>query len=172
MNQTYQAHDHVFLGVGHEKNERRTWMVIILCGIMMIAEIVGGILFGSIALIADGLHMSTHAGAMLLAALAYTYARKLANDRNFTFGTGKFGDLAGYSSAIVLAMIALLIGYEAVSRVLNPVAISFNEAIPIAVLGLAVNIASAWLLSGGHDHAHDHDHTHDHAHGAHHRDNN
>src|SRR6266404_6362658 len=136
-------HDHMFLGKDHDRAERRTWAVIILCGVMMIAEIIGGALFGSLALIADGLHMSTHAGALLLAALAYTYARKYANDRNFTFGTGKFGDLAGYSSAIVLAMIALLIGYEAVSRLFNPVPISFNEAIPIAVLGLAVNVASA-----------------------------
>jgi cation diffusion facilitator family transporter len=156
------AHDHVFLGPDHDKAERRTWAVIVLCSIMMIAEIVGGALFGSLALIADGLHMSTHAGALLLAALAYTYARKHANDRNFTFGTGKFGDLAGYSSAIVLAMIALLIGYEAVSRFLNPIAISFNEAIPIAVLGLAVNVVSAWLLSGGHHHGHSHGHSHGH----------
>src|ERR1700690_1093278 len=157
-------HSHVFLGQDHERAERRTWAVIILCTIMMIAEIVGGALFGSLALIADGLHMSTHAGALLLAALAYTYARKYANDRSFTFGTGKFGDLAGYSSAIVLAMIALLIGYEAVSRLLNPVAISFNEAIPIAVLGLVVNVASAWLLSGGHHHVHSHGHSHGHDH--------
>jgi cation diffusion facilitator family transporter len=155
-------HDHVFLGEDHEKSERRTWAVIVLCSVMMIAEIIGGALFGSLALIADGLHMSTHAGALLLAALAYTYARKYANDRSFTFGTGKFGDLAGYSSAIVLAMIALLIGYEAVARLLNPVPISFNEAIPIAVLGLAVNIASAWLLSGGRHHGHGHAHDHDH----------
>jgi cation diffusion facilitator family transporter len=162
-------HDHVFLGPDHDKAERRTWAVIALCAVMMVAEIAGGAMFGSLALIADGLHMSTHAGALLLAALAYTYARKYSNDRNFTFGTGKFGDLAGYSSAIVLAMIALLIGYEAVSRFLNPVAISFNEAIPIAVLGLAVNLASAWLLSGGHHHGHSHGHSHGpdetHAHG-------
>src|ERR1700730_16374320 len=159
-------HDHVFLGEDHDKAERRTWAVIILCSVMMIAEIIGGVLFGSLALIADGLHMSTHAGALLLAALAYSYARKYANDRSFTFGTGKFGDLAGYSSAIVLAMIALLIGYEAVSRLLNPVPISFNEAIPIAVLGLVVNVASAWLLSGGHHHGHSHGHSqgHDHDH--------
>ena len=160
-----QPHEHVFLGKDHDKAERRTWAVIVLCSIMMIAEIIGGALFGSLALIADGLHMSTHAGALLLAALAYTYARKYANDRNFTFGTGKFGDLAGYSSAIILAMIALLIGYEAVSRLLNPVPISFNEAIPIAVLGLAVNVVSAWLLSGGHHHGHGHDHSHGHGHG-------
>lgn len=156
------THDHVFLGPDHDKAARRTWAVIVLCSLMMIAEIVGGALFGSLALIADGLHMSTHAGALLLAALAYTYARKHADDRNFTFGTGKFGDLAGYSSAIVLAMIALLIGYEAISRFLNPIAISFNEAIPIAVLGLAVNVASAWLLSGGHHHEHSHGHSHGH----------
>jgi cation diffusion facilitator family transporter len=160
-----QPHDHIFLGPDHERAERRTWAVIVLCSVMMIAEIIGGALFGSLALIADGLHMSTHAGALLLAALAYTYARKYANDRNFTFGTGKFGDLAGYSSAIILAMIALLIGYEAVSRLLSPVPISFNEAIPIAVLGLVVNIASVWLLSGGHHHGHSHDHSHGHDHG-------
>jgi cation diffusion facilitator family transporter len=108
--------------------------------------------------------MSTHAGALLLAAMAYTLARKHAHDPGYTFGTGKFGDLAGYSSAIVLGMIALLIGYEAVTRFLNPVAISFSEAIPIAVLGLAVNVASAWLLAGGHGHHHGHSHGHDHDH--------
>ena len=156
----FPPHDHVFLGKDHDKAERRTWAVIVLCSMMMVAEIIGGALFGSLALIADGLHMSTHAGALLLAALAYTYARKYANDRSFSFGTGKFGDLAGYSSAIVLAMIALLIGYEAVSRLLNPVPISFNQAIPIAALGLLVNVASAWLLSGGHHHGHGHGHSH------------
>ena len=176
MQRISSPHDHVFLGKDHERAERRTWAVIILCSVMMVAEIIGGALFGSLALIADGLHMSTHAGALLLAALAYTYARKYADDRSFTFGTGKFGDLAGYTSAIILAMIALLIGYEAVIAPARPGAISFSEAIPIAVLGLAVNVASAWLLSGGHHHGHDHDHvmvtTMMHAHGAHHRDNN
>jgi cation diffusion facilitator family transporter len=152
-------HSHVFLGEGHEKSERKTWAVIWLCGAMMIAEIVGGLLFGSIALVADGLHMSTHAGALLLAALAYTYARKHANDPRFSFGTGKLGDLAGFTSAIILAMIALLIGYESITRIFAPVAIHFAQAIPIACLGLAVNIASAWLLSGeGHHHGHSHGH--------------
>src|SRR6201996_3533444 len=182
-------HDHVFLGKDHDRAERRTWAVIILCSVMMTAEIIGGALFGSLALVADGLPMSTHAGALLLAALAYTYARKHANDRSFTFGTGKFGDLAGYSSAIVLAMIALLIGYEAVLRLLDPVPIAFEAAIPIAALGPIVNLASAWLLSRGHSHSHghshghahehahshdhdeDHDRAHEHEHGAHHRDN-
>ena len=150
-------HSHVFLGAGHEKAERSTWAVIWLCGVMMAIEIVGGLLFGSIALVADGLHMSTHAGALLLAALAYRYARSHAHDPRFTFGTGKLGDLAGFTSAIILAMIALLIGYEGVSRLFAPVAIHFSEAIPIAILGLAVNVGSAWLLGrGGHDHGHGH----------------
>ncbi|RQU14897.1 cation transporter [Burkholderia cenocepacia] len=180
------AHSHAFLGAAHARNERKTWMVIGLCTAMMIAEIVGGTLFGSLALVADGLHMSTHAGAMLIAALAYTYARRHADDPRFVFGTGKLGDLAGFTSAIVLAMIAVLIGYEAIARLLAPVPIHFDEAIPIAVLGLAVNLASVWLLSGdhhhghGHDHHHAHDHDHDrddthHDHGSHsaaHRDHN
>ncbi|WP_281662876.1 CDF family Co(II)/Ni(II) efflux transporter DmeF [Paraburkholderia fungorum] len=159
------GHDHIFLGVGHEKNERKTWAVIALCSAMMLIEIVGGSMFGSLALVADGLHMSTHAGAMLIAALAYTYARKHATDSRFVFGTGKLGDLAGFTSAIVLAMIALLIGYEAVSRFLSPVPIHFGEAIPIAVVGLLVNLASVWLLSGddrGHSHGHGHGHGHGH----------
>ena len=155
-------HSHVFLGEGHEQSKRKTWAVIWLCGAMMIAEIVGGVLFGSIALVADGMHMSTHAGALLLAALAYSYARKHAHDPRFTFGTGKLGDLAGFTSAIILAMIALLIGYEAVSRIFSPITIHFAEAIPIACLGLAVNLGSAWLLSGGNHH---HGHSHGLAHG-------
>jgi cation diffusion facilitator family transporter len=117
------------------------------------------------ALIADGLHMSTHAGALLIAALAYTYARRHAHDQRFTFGTGKLGDLAAFTSAIVLAMIALLIGWESIDRLLHPVAIAFDEAIPVAVLGLGVNLVSAWLLRDHHDHAgheHGHQHTHDH----------
>jgi cation diffusion facilitator family transporter len=160
------AHSHVFLGDGHEQAEHRTWGVIVLCGCMMVAEIAGGLMFGSIALVADGLHMSTHAGALLLAALAYNYARRYAQDPRFSFGTGKLGDLAGFSSAIVLAMIALLIGYEAIDRLFQPVPIHFGEAIPIACLGLIVNIASVWLLSGGHHHHH----VHGHGHGDHHHD--
>jgi cation diffusion facilitator family transporter len=182
-NQYDNLHSHVFLGEGHERNERRTWTVIALCSFMMVAEIVGGLLFGSIALVADGLHMSTHASALLLAALAYRYARRHADDDRFSFGTGKLGDLAGFTSAIVLAMIALLIGYEAVTRFIWPVSIDFNQAIPIAVLGLIVNVVSALLLGGGehgHEHGHhayagrDHEHEdeHDHPHHAAHRDNN
>jgi cation diffusion facilitator family transporter len=173
MTETFaDVHNHVFLGRGHEQNERRTWTVIVLCSFMMVAEIVGGIMFGSIALVADGLHMSTHASALLLAALAYSYARRHAEDARFSFGTGKLGDLAGFTSAIILAMIALLIGYEAITRLIWPIGIKFDEAIPIAGLGLIVNVASVLLLSGGghghhhhgrgHSHpGHDHDHEHD-----------
>jgi len=157
-------HGHIFLGESHDKSERRTWAVIWLCGAMMVFEIVGGLLFGSIALVADGLHMSTHAGALLLAALAYTYARRHADDERYTFGTGKLGDLAGFTSAIILAMIAILIGYESIVRLFAPVAIRFSEAISIACLGLVVNVASAWLLSGSDHHQ---GHSHGHGHGGH-----
>src|SRR5215471_11584407 len=158
MTDTYSpAHNHVFLGEGHERGERRTWMVIGLCSVMMAAEIVGGLLFGSIALVADGLHMSTHAAALLLAALAYRYARRHADDARFSFGTVKLGDLAGFSSAVVLAMIALLIAYEATMRFIAPVPIHYGEAIAVATLGLAVNVASVFMLGGGaHDHGHHH----------------
>ncbi|WEX86768.1 CDF family Co(II)/Ni(II) efflux transporter DmeF [Sinorhizobium garamanticum] len=176
------GHDHVFLGDNHQRNERRTWFVIALTAAMMVAEIAAGTYYGSMALVADGWHMSTHAAAMLIAAFAYLYARRNARNRRFTFGTGKLGDLAGFASAIVLALIALLIGWESLLRLLNPVAISFPQAISVAVLGLAVNLVSAWLLRDdhshhhhGHDHHHQHHHDdHDHAHGAagHGRDNN
>ena len=164
------SHNHIFLGTEHEKNERKTWGVIALCSIMMIAEIIGGSVFGSLALVADGLHMSTHAGAMLIAALAYTYARKHATDPRFVFGTGKLGDLAGFTSAIILAMIALLIGYEAIARLMAPVPIAFGEAIPIAVVGLVVNIVSAWLLKDDDHHGHSHAHVGHEGQDAHHHD--
>jgi cation diffusion facilitator family transporter len=162
-------HNHVFLGRAHARNERKTWAVIALCTVMMVVEIVGGSIFGSLALIADGWHMSTHAGALLLAALAYTYARRHAEDPAFAFGTGKIGDLAGYTSAIILAGIALLIAYEAILRLINPVKIDFAETIPIAIAGLVVNIVSALILGGGdghhhHGHAHHHDRDHEHGH--------
>lgn len=155
-------HSHVFLGRRHEDNERRTWLVVALTAIMMVAEIIGGTIFGSMALVADGWHMSTHAGALAIAALAYRFARQHADDERFGFGTGKLGELAGYSSAMILAMVALLIGYESALRLLNPVSISFDQAIAIAVIGLAVNLASAWLLRDEHmhgDHGQDDDHS-------------
>ena len=155
-------HAHVFLGEAHARNERKTWLVIAICTAMMVAEIVGGIWFGSVALMADGLHMSTHAGALLIAALAYNYARRYAGDERFVFGTGKLGDLAAFTSAIVLAMIALLIGYESLNRLFNPVSIAFNQAIPIAVVGLGINLLSAYFLRDDHDQ--DHGRSHGHAH--------
>jgi cation diffusion facilitator family transporter len=128
-------HPHVFLGEAHERNERKTWAVIVICAAMMVAEIVGGLWFGSVALIADGLHMSTHAGALLIAALAYTFSRRYVDDARLTFGTGKFGDLAAFTSAIALAMIALLIGYESLARFLNPVSIASIRPFQLRWLG-------------------------------------
>jgi cation diffusion facilitator family transporter len=134
-----------------------------------VAEIAGGTIFGSMALLADGWHMSTHAGALAIAAFAYRFARSHARDPRFTFGTGKLGDLAGFTSAIVLAMISLGIGYESVTRFFQPVTIHYAEAVAIAVVGLGVNLLSAWLLGEEHHHDHDHghDHDYDHDHGDH-----
>lgn len=163
------THEHVFLGVDHKRNERRVWLVIALTASMMVIEITAGTIFGSMALVADGWHMSTHTAAMLIAALAYLYARRHARDPRFTFGTGKFGDLAGFASAIVLAFIALLIGWESLLRLSNPIPIRLGQAIAVAVVGLVVNLVCAWLLRDdhahhghGHGHHHHHDHSHDH----------
>ncbi len=166
-------HDHVYLSDSKRRNERKVWLVIALTAAMMVIEIGAGSLFGSMALVADGWHMATHAGAMLITALAYVYSRRHARDRRFTFGTGKLGDLAGFASAIVLALIALLIGWESLVRLANPQPIRFDQAMVVAVLGLAVNLASAWLLRDDHAHHHPghHEHGHDHGHG-HGRDNN
>jgi cation diffusion facilitator family transporter len=161
----HSGHTHDFLGVNHGRNERRVWAVIALTVTMMLVEIVTGVAYGSMALVADGLHMSTHAAAMLIAAGAYFYARKHAANARFTFGTGKFGDLAGFASAVVLALIALFIGYESLLRLANPIPIAFGQAIGVAVVGLIVNLASAWLLKDDHSHHHGHGHHHDHGHG-------
>lgn len=153
-------HEHVFLGAGHAENERRTWIVIGLTAAMMVGEIVAGMIFGSMALVADGWHMSTHAAALAIAAFAYRFARRHARDPRFTFGTGKLGDLAAFASALVLALVALFIGVESVLRLFQPVPIVFGQAIAVATLGLVVNLASAWLLGGGHGHEHGHRHAH------------
>jgi len=169
------THDHVFLGAKHARNERRTWFVVVLTAVMMIGEIVAGILFGSMALLADGWHMATHAAALGIAALAYLFARRQARNSHFTFGTGKFGDLAAFASAVILGIIAIQVAFESVERLVNPVAIAYREAIVVAVLGLVVNLVSAFLLReehDGHHHGHAHGHGHSHAHGHHHRDNN
>jgi cation diffusion facilitator family transporter len=167
-------HEHAFLGARHEVNERRTWLVVVLTAAMMVAEVVAGSLFGSMALIADGLHMSTHAAALAIAGLAYYFARRYARHPRFSFGTGKLGELAGFASAVILAVIALLIGFESVLRIWTPVAIRFDQAIAVAVLGLAVNLLSAWLLRDddhhdvhGHGNAHAHAHDHEHHHHSH-----
>lgn len=164
------AHDHLFLGENHARNERRTWLVIAITASMMVIEIVAGNMFGSMALVADGWHMSTHAAAMLIAALAYLYARRHANNPRFSFGTGKLGDLAGFASAVVLALIALMIAWQSFLRLRSPVSINFQEAIFVAVVGLLVNIVCAWLLRDDHHHSHGHHHSHDHDghHGDHH----
>jgi cation diffusion facilitator family transporter len=160
------THDHVFLGSHHDRHERRTWFVVALTAVMMVGEITVGWLSGSMALLADGWHMATHAAALGIAGLAYLFARRQAGNSRFTFGTGKFGDLAAFSSAIILAMIAVQIAYESVIRLIHPVPIAYGEAIAVAALGLTVNLASAWLLRD------DHDHHNDHVHGGHHHDNN
>ncbi|MBM1174971.1 CDF family Co(II)/Ni(II) efflux transporter DmeF [Microvirga arabica] len=157
-------HEHVFLGEHHDRHERRTWLVVGLTAAMMVAEIIAGTIFGSMALVADGWHMSTHAAALAIAALAYRFARKHAHDPRFSFGTGKVGELAAFSSSIILALIALLIGYESLVRLMNPVSIQFGEATAVAVIGLAVNLASAWLLACDHHHGHNHGHHHGHGH--------
>src|SRR5215813_3726321 len=119
------SHDHTFLGARHEENERRTWLVVALTAAMMIVEIVGGTIYGSMALVADGWHMSTHAGALAIAALAYRFARRHAHDPRFSFGTGKLGELAGFSSAVILGIVALLIAYESTQRLLAPISIHY-----------------------------------------------
>lgn len=173
MSAASQTHHHIFLGADHQRNERRVWMVIALTATMMVAEIAAGSYFGSMALTADGWHMATHASAMLIAALAYLFARRRAHDPRFTFGTGKLGDLAGFASAVLLALIAVLIGWESAVRLVAPVDIAFSQAIAVAVIGLAVNLFSALLLKGDHGHHHDHDHHHHgHDHHHHHGDNN
>ena len=159
-------HAHDYLGARHHHNERRTMLVVALTAVMMVAEIAGGHIYGSMALVADGWHMSTHAGALGIAALAYWFARRHTRDPRFTFGTGKLGELAAFASAIILLLVALFIGYESVERLLAPVAIDFDQAILIAVVGLVVNIVSAWMLYDNHDHAHAH--AHDHGHDGHH----
>jgi cation diffusion facilitator family transporter len=136
---------------------------------MMVGEIVVGWFSGSMALLADGWHMATHAAALGIAGLAYLFARRQAGNSHFSFGTGKFGDLAAFSSAIILAMIAAQVAYESVLRLLHPVPIAYGEAIAVAILGLGVNLLSAWLLRDDHDHHHGHAHSDDH---HHHHDNN
>jgi cation diffusion facilitator family transporter len=164
------AHDHVFLSAGHDENARRTWWVVALTAVMMVGEIAAGMVFNSMALLADGIHMATHAGALTVAGLAYAFARRHADNRRFSFGTGKVGDLAGLASALILGVVALAIAAESIGRLVEPQPVAFLEATVVAVLGLTVNVVSALMLGGGH-HGHDHGLEHDHHH-ARHQDNN
>src|ERR1700675_1991960 len=154
------THDHVYLGAGHARAEARTRFVVYLTAAFMVVEVVAGLAFGSMALLADGVHMATHVGALGLAAWAYWMARRHARNRRFSFGSGKFGDLAGFSSALVLGIVALAVAWESVTRIYSPVAIQYREAIVVAAIGLAVNIVSAFALHD--DHVHDEGHDRDH----------
>lgn len=158
-----------WLGERHDENARRTRWVVVITAVMMVAEIVGGSIYGSMAVVADGWHMATHAAALGIAALAYRYASRHSDNPRFTFGTGKVGELAGFASAVSMAMVAALIAWESAQRLLHPQPIGFLQAGGIAVAGLAVNLVSAALLR--HDHAHDHDGDHEH-HPQHHPDTN
>ena len=153
------CHKHDFIGPAQESHERRTRIVIALTASMMVLEIAAGIMFGSMALLADGWHMASHAAALSITAFGYYFGRRYASDHRFSFGTGKMGELAGFSSALLLALIAILMAYESIKRFIAPVEISFDEAIAVAVMGLIVNIASAFILKEKHaeqDHGHHH----------------
>ena len=155
-------HPHVYLRADHRRNERRTWAVIALTVIAMVVEVGAGTLFGSMALVADGWHMATHAGALLIAALTYGFARRHARDPRYSFGTGRLGDLGAFASAVILALVAVQIAAESLGRLVAPVAIRYDEALVVAVAGLLVNLVSARLLREDHHH---HEHAHHHSHG-------
>lgn len=154
------AREHDFLGAEHDRNARRTLWVVALTSVMMVAEIAAGFLTGSMALLADGFHMATHAGALAVAAGAYWYAKRHVANPRFTFGTGKVGDLAGFASALILGVFAIAIAAESVIRLLEPADIDFGDAVVVAVIGLVVNLISAAMLSHGHSHEAGHDHHH------------
>lgn len=167
------THDHVFLGAGHARAESRARLAALITAVFMVIEIAAGLLFGSMALLADGFHMATHVGALGLAAGAYWLARRYSRDTRFTFGSGKFGDLAAFASAVVLGLIALGIAIESIERLLTPVPVHYANALAIAGLGLVVNLVSAFVLrDDSHDHEHDHHHTHAGRHAHDHADNN
>lgn len=163
-------HDHTFSQDKRRPGESRTLIVIAITAVMMVVELVAGVVYGSMALLADGLHMGSHAVALSITAFAYIYARRHARNSDFSFGTGKVNALGGFTGAILLALFALFMAVESITRLVYPVEIIFNQAILVAVIGLVVNGASVFIL-GVHDHGHDHghhqhdDHDHDHLHG-------
>ena len=164
--------DHIYLTAGHDRNARKTLWVVALTATTMVVEIVFGWLTGSMALLADGFHMATHAGALAVAAAAYGYAQRHARNPRYTFGTGKVGDLSGFASALLLGVTAVFIAVESVLRFFDPVSVRFGEATLVAVIGLVINLVSALLLGHDHSHDHGHDHHHDHGHKHGHADNN
>ena len=151
-------HRHAFLGEHHERNARKTRIVVGLSAVMMAIEIAAGLMFHSMALLADGLHMATHAGSMLISAAAYLYAHRHIDDPRFSLGTGKFGHLSAFASAVVLASTAVAIAIESIHRLMQPSPIAFDQALPVAALGLVVNLVSAWFLRDEHAHEEGHDH--------------
>lgn len=163
-------HDHDF-NIDTSQGEKRTRLVVLLTACMMVIEITAGYLFGSMALLADGWHMGTHVAALAISLFAYRYARQHADNPAYSFGTGKVSALGGFSSAVALALVAVLMGLESLHRLLFPETIQFNQAILVAVIGLLVNLLSAWLLHGGAAHSHHHHH-HDAARDDHHHDHN
>lgn len=157
-------HDHRFF-IHQSHNEKRTLQVMILTAVTMVLEISAGIAYGSMALLADGWHMGTHVAAFLITLFAYRYARRNQNNPDFSFGPGKINVLGGFASAVALAVVALMMAIESVGRFFSPVEIHYTQSLMVAVIGLAVNIASAFLLhDGGHDHHHGHGHEHSHHH--------
>lgn len=156
-------HSHNFL-INREQAEKNTKIVMLLTAVTMVAEIVAGLLFGSMALLADGWHMATHVAAFGITLFTYQYARKNANNPQYTFGTGKVSVLGGFASAVALAVIGLVMALESGMRLFQPHPIQFNEAIEVAVIGLIVNLISAWLLQDSHNHEHKHDQNHKHEH--------
>lgn len=158
-----RSHDHVFLGPHHGLHARRTLWTVIFTAVMTVVEIVSGFLFQSMALLADGFHMATHAGALSVAAAAYAYSRRHAHDRRYSFGTGKVGDLAGFASAMALGLVAIGVGIESLGRLFDPREIAFDEATAIALLGLLVNLICAALLGNDHNHPSHGKDRHDHA---------
>ena len=161
---TNYRHEHVFLGSAHDENAKRTLWVVLLTLVMIVGEIAAGYITGSMALLADGFHMATHAGALGIAAAAYAYAKRNASSARYSFGTGKVGDLGGFASALILGMVALGIGVESVIRLLHPAEVQFGTATLVAIVGLIVNIVSALLLGHGHSHDQDHSHENEHSH--------
>jgi len=157
-------HDHNYLSADHSRAERNTWRVIALTAVMMVVEIAAGTMLGSMALLADGWHMASHVSALGISAFAYAYARRHAGNTRYSFGTWKVGVLGGFSSAVVLGLIAALIAWESVGRFREPLTIDFDDAILVAFIGLVVNLISAWMLDMPHgDHGHAADGAHEHA---------